>query len=667
MRGLAPETRLFGLALLLAGGTVCADTLQTIEVEAEAQENLAEPRTGEVVESESTSASSRIDATELRRPGASLSQLIGHEVGASVRESGGLGSFSEVTLRGASSEQVLVFLDGLLLNEAAGGGVNLGDIELAQAARVDIYRGSTPVQFGQASLGGAVNIRTPRPGDGPGGGDRSRISLGAGSFAARKLSAMHTAGRDVWDWLATASHLSTDNDFPFTNDNGTHFNADDDREERRHNAQVESNSALFKLGRKLGGGRRSGALLQLFDKSQGIPNWNNAETVQTSLDTRRWQLRGQYSAEGLGGNGRWNGSSGLYAGEKREIYDDRLSQIGLAAQHSEGETRLYGAETYWERIADTHTLSLKADLRRERHVERDLRGIDATERNRRDALSLALQDSRFLLDERLLLTPALRYRYRVDRFDGQRRSSDDIGPQLGARYAFSEQLSLRANAGRYLRAPSFFELFGDRGLFIGNPELRSERASNLDAGLIWHSAERAVEFELGGFYNRVEDLIARVYNARGVGRSVNIADARILGAEARLRARLDARWSLRANLTLQDPLNQSQITAFADKRLPGRASQSGYLRLDYRRGKLGLFYELEAEAGRYYDSANLLPAEDRALHNLGARYRLGEFLLSAEVRNLGDQQHEDFNGFPKPGRSYFASLSWPAAPPPSAE
>jgi iron complex outermembrane receptor protein len=658
MRPLAPIVCLLGLALASASATARAETLQAIDVTAsgDSADSVLESRTGEVVASESTAATSSIARETLQRPGAELGRLIAHEVGASLRESGGLGSFSEISLRGASSEQVLVFLDGLLLNEASGGGVNLSDIELAQAAQVDIYRGTTPGQFGQASLGGAVNIRSARLD----GGEQTRVSLGAGSFGAFSLSGMTGGARDDWDWLATASHREADNDFSFVNDNGTSFNSADDREEKRHNAQTETDSGLFKLGRELGDGLYASGLLQLLDKSQGIPSWNNAETSRTRLDTRRWQLRGQLRAQAVA-DSQWNSVGSVYASNQRELYDDRASQVGLGAQYSEGETRVLGAENYWERVADSHTFSAKIDLRREDYIDRDLRGIDPTERQRRDTLSLAVQDSAFLLDERLLLTPALRYSHRWDHFESQQLDDGDFSPQLGARFAISEQLSLQANAGRYVRAPSFFELFGDRGLFLGNDELTPETSTNLDASLQWRSAERAVTAEIGGFYNRVEDLIARVYDARGVGKSQNIADARIVGLELALKAELAERWSLTANATLQDPLNRSQVAAFYGKRLPGRASESGYLRLDYRRSGLNLFYELDAEAGIYYDSANLLPAEDRLLHNLGASYPLGDFLLSVELHNASDEQYEDFNGFPKPGRSLFASLSWPAA------
>ena len=39
-------------------------------------------------------------------------------------------------------------------------------------------------------------------------------------------------------------------------------------------------------------------------------------------------------------------------------------------------------------------------------------------------------------------------------------------------------VTLRFNAGRYLRVPDLTELFGDRGALVGNPNLNSRRASS---------------------------------------------------------------------------------------------------------------------------------------------------------------------------------------------
>jgi iron complex outermembrane receptor protein len=64
------------------------------------------------------------------------------------------------------------------------------------------------------------------------------------------------------------------------------------------------------------------------------------------------------------------------------------------------------------------------------------------------------------------------------------------------------------------------------------------------------------------------------------------------------------------------------------------------------------------ESGMYYDTANLLPAKDKKEINAGISYLLGSWTLWLEGKNLTDEQYEDFNGYPLPGRSFFASVKY---------
>ena len=58
-----------------------------------------------------------------------------------------------------------------------------------------------------------------------------------------------------------------------------------------------------------------------------------------------------------------------------------------------------------------------------------------------------------------------------------------ISPQVGVKYVLNAQSHIKANAGRYARIPAFFELFGDRGYFLGNENLRPETGTNIDVGV----------------------------------------------------------------------------------------------------------------------------------------------------------------------------------------
>jgi len=110
--------------------------------------------------------------------------------------------------------------------------------------------------------------------------------------------------------------------------------------------------------------------------------------------------------------------------------------------------------------------------------------------------------------------------------------------------------------------------------------------------------------------------------------------------------------------TWQDTENQSDIKAFDGKDLPGRYEKSYLGRVEARVGNCKLYLEKIAEKGRYFDTANLLEAEDKRETNLGLSWSYKDILLNFEARNIGDNQYEDFNGYPLPGRSYSASIKY---------
>jgi len=181
-------------------------TLDTVVVSADKTEETYQ--TGDVDTEQTPAFFTVIEREDFEGKMEDLSEVIEKETGIQGRQSGGLGSFSTVSLRGSSSDQVMVFLDGILLNDASGGGVDLSNISLSDVEAIEIYKGTTPINFGKASIGGVVNIRTLRTKEGL----NANLSSGYGSFNTRKLSGFvnHKPGR--WNYLISADALASDND-----------------------------------------------------------------------------------------------------------------------------------------------------------------------------------------------------------------------------------------------------------------------------------------------------------------------------------------------------------------------------------------------------------------------------------------------------------------------
>jgi len=639
------------------------------EVVVTAEQEQPDYQTGDVDLAETTGFVTVIKREAFEGKMEDLAEVLQNEAGVQVRQSGGLGSFSTVSLRGSSSDQVMVFLDGVLLNDASGGGVDLSTIALSDVAAIEVYRGVTPVNFNKASIGGVVNIRTLRATEGL----KASATLGYGSFNTRKASGFVNQKVGKWDYLVSAGYLASDNDFEYLYDNHTEYNPNDDKWVKRNNAQFDQQNVLAKAGYDFSDDLRIALVNQYFSKDQGLPTWNNSSKADASLETMRNITSLSFIANDLGAL-HLNTRTSIDYSYKDELYNDSHGTIGLGRQKSRYITKRYGGDFFTEWLTDMNVLSFMADFHHESYDPEDLLTQKNPNQSNRDILNLGLQDSVFLFQDQLTISPALRYTYLKDDLqsatsmfgqplEGSERNENYLSPQIGVKYTPLKWLNLRSNLAKYTREPSFFELFGDRGFIVGNPDLEAEKGVNFDFGFearyptkIWWL--EYVSVNAAYFGSNVDDLITFVYDSRGIGKAQNISEAVIRGVESEIRIDFLKYFRLVGNATWQDPVNNSQVKAFDGNILPGRFQTSYLGRLEARYAGVKVFCEYLRETGMYYDSANLLPAKDKNEINSGISWLFHSFLFSLEGRNLTNQQYEDFNGYPMPGRAFYFTVGY---------
>ena len=268
-------------------------------------------------------------------------------------------------------------------------------------------------------------------------------------------------------------------------------------------------------------------------------------------------------------------------------------------------------------------------------------------------------------NDRWMLTPALRWQGSIrngtstaigvqDNLPEQTESF--LGAQLGASYAVTTRVTFSANAGNFFREPSFGELFGSFGLVNGNPSLQPEEGTNLDIGVSYDTDKFKLQAVV--FQNRSDELIVTTFDARGIGRPSNTGKAEVTGLELEASWKPWPAWQIIANATFQNPRNENPFSGFDNRQLPGEARRTAFARLNYQPGLTTWWYEWRASQERFFDSANLLRAEDTSLHSIGLDRKYKRWQLSAQVLNLSDISVEDFNGFPKPGRHFAVAITY---------
>ena len=127
-----------------------------------------------------------LDSKEIRLRGIrSAIDAISSSPGVTAKKNGSFGGVGSVRIRGASSSQTLVLIDGIPVNDASspGGGYNFEYLDTSNIDRIEVLRGSQSTLWGSDAIGGVVNIYTKSA-------DKNSINLLSefGSFGLRKIN-----------------------------------------------------------------------------------------------------------------------------------------------------------------------------------------------------------------------------------------------------------------------------------------------------------------------------------------------------------------------------------------------------------------------------------------------------------------------------------------------
>jgi iron complex outermembrane receptor protein len=589
-------------------------------------------------------------------PGADLPQILEQASGVDIRRYGGLGAFSSLSIRGSTAAQVLIFLDGVALNQAVGGGVDLGSLPTGGIVSVDVYRGAVPSRFGGNSLGGVVHMRTRAPGGPP----RAHLQLQAGAFQTRQVSASLSGQRHSWEGLALLHLSQSDNDFSFLDDNGTEYNTQDDEWTARRNSDFGALRVLLRAARHVATTRLQ--LSHTQDVShRGMPGIGNFQALTTRLD-RRLGIT-EVNLSGPLREGRAGYRIKLFHSAERTHYKDPLGEVGVGIQQDRNTTTASGFRTEGNVLQGPLLLTLFGGLRHERFSPENLQLSNApSPSSNRLGLSAGSEVEASALTKRLLVNIGWQLEHLADDFALSDRRHDETlwNSRIGLSVDIGAGWTAQAHAGRYGRAPGFFELFGDRGAVLGNTDLVSESGRNLDAGVIFRAGRIGTGVQLAEivvYRNEVGDLIRFVQNSQRVSTPHNIGHARMRGVETRLQFRLSPHLQVSSNYARQASENRSPFSFEHGNDLPNAPAHRLRSRVGVDAGSLSLHYEVSHESRHFLDRANLRPVPARTVHTTGARWAATRSTtLAVELRNLTDNQVADLWGYPLPGRAAFFSL-----------
>jgi outer membrane cobalamin receptor len=591
-----------------------------------------------------TGAATIVQASRFAGEAKDVAQLIATSPGVAVNDYGGLGQLTTVSIRGSTADGVLVLLDGLPLNSAFGGAVDLSSIPRGWIERIEVLRGPEGALYGAGALGGVVNVITRRAS----AGDWSAEGTG-GSFGTGSLSADGAVALLGGTLLVAGSADTTQGDFPYLYDGQPTVPGNALVPRVRENAAATRAGALARLSVPAFHGWLD-TLLQVSAGHRGLPGFP-ADVPIGGPPPDDWQRDGRLLLAARYTRASWGA---LTLGGRASVRLDRLDvQVGKPIPWLQRGVALGGAvELGWAHTGGQLSAQLSAEVE-----TIDSKGLAADSRR---SIGLAVGDELLLAGARLRVAPALRL--------------DAVGPftggsgKLGASWQLGDGWSVRASAGRTFRAPSLAELSYQQGLVMPNPDLTPESGLAADASLVADGPIGLATF--GGHVTRYRDLILYQSTAFGRLKPFNEGQAFAAGIEAELATAPmlgPARATLSGAYTWLFTELLKGTPDVVGNQIPYRARQRLFARATAAPGRCELHLETHYVGLRYSDRFNLDPIPATLLWNAGASVLIHRPLnvsLHLEVKNLlDDRTLTDGLGNPLPSRLVLLTLRAGSAPP----
>ena len=560
---------------------------------------------------EATDSVTVIRAEDLERAQTvTVAEALRDIAGISIIQSGSPGHTTSAFLRGASSSQVLLLIDGVEINDPFFGGADLGSLMTSGVERIEIVRGPQSPLYGSQAMAGVINIVTA-PRGGVADGVHATLRGESGSISTHRELLQVSGASDALQWKVGGAHLNTAGQF----DNDAFRNL-------QLNGRIERTLTS-----------RSSLTLHALtgDSHVGIPFNGAVPSPHRNSDSRL----------AVGGIDYALHASPLLSLEVRTSLTDRHD-----AFHDPDDpfgTSSADRSKLWRAMAqDTMTLRSQTITF---GIEQKVEDVHATS-NGELALDETIRTTA-VYGQDTITAGALRLTGGA-RLDHHSRFGDHASPRLSATYQLRDRWRVRAAAGSAFRAPSAGEFAYP---FYGNPALQPEISRSFEAGVDFERSRTSAA--LTAFSSRYRDLISFdpvTFIAANINR------ATIRGAELTVGTRIGEAWNVRAAYTHLKTRDEGTHLP-----LYRRPRNTAAVTLSYAAGEawtvsgnvnaVGRRFERDFETFSDRYNGSYLKVDAAASYRLWSRLQ-----LTGRIENLFDRRYAEALAFPAPGRTFHGGM-----------
>ncbi len=539
--------------------------------------------------------------------------------GVLVMRTGSEGSLTGLSLRGASSNQILIMLNGAPLSLPGGTSIDLSLLELAVVEKIEV---ATGLSYGSRAMGGIINVITrdklfkelkPR---------KKFASFSMGSFSTRKAGFALENPANSNALLLFANAFSTAGDFPYRSKSGegrVRLNNETNRASLLLNRQSWDDDSIDTINIYAG---------MLF---RGVPGFSEFPTLEANLTEALFNLSYENFNSGRSGETRAN---------RQWDKEFRFSASGSLIRFIDPKPVLGGEIREFNKQVDISSeFNLISNFSERVSLNFLLSKMLASDFG---------SPSRF--STRLTLSKAWKKAYGEISPTVNINSAQSLPTTLSGGITFSTDVSPRANihlvVGRSFRYPDFSELYyPSKGFIRGNKDLRSERANFIEAGIELD----IVDFNLSlvGFQRDQKNTIKFVPISAYAIAPVNTGKVNAKGVMLSFTAKPSNRFQIDSTYTYtSSSYGRSKLELTQTPKYKFFASV-GY---EFRGGTLGL--SQIRESSQSADLFGSIRVPRKSITNLETNIKMGKGNLHVSVQNIFNNSARDFWDLPLPGRFF---------------
>ena len=583
-------------------------------------------------------------------PVQSVNDLLKYAVGVDVRQRGPIGAQTDISIRGGTSEQIILLLNGINICDPQTGH-NAMDlpVDLSEIVRIEVLEGPAGRIYGSSSLVGAINIVTK-----PASKTSTTLNLEGGSYGYAKASGRANLKQGAWNNQLSAGYSRSDG---YSRSKSGDLNADFSGAKAFYQGQYEDQQVRINWH------------LGIADKGWGS---------STSYASPKWQADNQYEhttklysaiqAETHFGKLRLMPS--IYWNQNKDRYEGYRGQPELM-KYNYNRTDVYGVNlsSYFDwfgtESAPDHgghiqmRTAFGAELRNEDLVSGNLgeplaqkHHISGTDRDYE--LGVNRTNISAYLEHNVLLRKFTLSAGFVAVKNTWSNMNMTVYPGIDLSYRPNRNWTLHASYNTSLRMPSFTEMYYKLQGYQADPHLKPEEMSALEAGVtfqyspftfnatIWHHNGR----------NMIDWIMDTSKGSEAVWQSVNHTKINSTGIETgidftikALQARIGYGY-IHQDKELEEHIVSQYALEYLRHKLTARVDLPLIKRLT-----LGLNFRWQDRVGQYTDFDGAThDYEPYALLDARLTWQQSQWKVYAEANNLTDKRYRDYGLVEQPGR-----------------